>query len=353
MVERHRIHLLRGLVAVVGSLLAGCSGVAALQPGLQATLQHEHQPGCRDGVCEPHCPVRPGVQGFYRTQWRRWPEVQASGPSDDGAATPANAPRSIVPRPDEESSQTGLERLPPTESPAIPLRTAPRPSDTPMPAAPATPTPAAPATPAPATPPRSAPPADDDNLFSSPAAKARAGLVASTAAAARAGASSEQIRFTRRMVEMLLSEHDGGVRARIVEEAATFETSPARAIIQGAANDPDPRVRAAACNAWESRGGSDAVSFLASRATTDADLGVRLRAIRALGELRDQTAVAALIPLLDDPDPAVQTRVCLALGRVTGLALGDDPQRWRQWAVQPGSAEQPRWSIANPFRGLW
>jgi HEAT repeat protein len=80
---------------------------------------------------------------------------------------------------------------------------------------------------------------------------------------------------------------------------------------------------------------------LTERAATDPDLGVRLRAIRGLGELRDPRATAALVRMLDDRDPAVQHRACLALGRSTGLALGDDPQRWRQWAAQ-ASAAPPR-----------
>lgn len=150
---------------------------------------------------------------------------------------------------------------------------------------------------------------------------------------------------------MLLTEHDGGVRSRIIHEAATFDTTAADAIILGAEADPDPRVRVAACDVWERRGGPDAVRFLAARATQDPDLSVRLRAIRGLGELRDKAAVAALVPLLDDPDPAVQSRVCLALGRATGLALGSDPQKWRQWAMQPTA--QQRWSLFNPFRGMF
>jgi|GEM_PF-1770060 len=339
MVRRHRFHLLRGIVAVVGSLLAGCSGVGTLQPGLHATVQHQHQPGCREGACEPHCPVRPGVQGFYRTQWRRWPTPEVADPNSGEAATPASAPRSIVPGADEES----VQNLPTVDEPGIPVRPIPVPAARPSSLPPPTPTPA--------TPPASVPPADDDNLFSSREAEARAALVASTAAATRTSGSSEQIRFTRRMVEMLLTEHDGAVRARIVDEAATFETTAADAIIRGAGADPDPRVRAAACGAWEQRGGPDAVRFLAARATQDQDLSVRLRAIRALGELRDQAAVATLVPLLDDPDPAIQNRVCVALGRATGLALGNDPQRWRQWAVQP--AAQQRWSLFNPFRAMF
>jgi HEAT repeat protein len=67
---------------------------------------------------------------------------------------------------------------------------------------------------------------------------------------------------------------------------------------------------------------------------------VRLRAIRGLGELPGPQSTAALLRLLDDPDPAVAQRVCLALSRATGLALGDDPQRWRQWANQASAPAQ-------------
>ncbi len=264
MVERHRIPLLRGVFAVVSSLLAGCSGVGMLQPGLHATVAARHHDGCRDGMCDPHCPVRPGADGFYETQWRRRSSGQLARPDDGKGATPAGAPRSIVPRAEEESSRLEVRSLPPVDQPAGPPASVP---------APPIPLPAPPQPQPPAEPPRTAPP-EDDNLFS----------------------------------------------------------------LRAAANDPDPWVRTGACRGWEERGGPEAVRFLTERAGTDPDLGVRLRAIRGLGELRDPRATAALMRLLDDPDPAVQHRVCLALGRSTGLALGDDPQRWRQWAAQASAA---------------
>lgn len=264
MVERHRTHLLRGVFAVVSSLLAGCSGVGMLQPGLHATVAERHHAGCRDGMCDPHCPVRPGSDGFYETQWRRRAFDRVAKPDDGKGATPADAPRSIVPRAEEESTRLEVRNLPPVDQPTVPPATVPAP---PMPL----PSPPEP----PAEPPRTAPP-EDDNLFS----------------------------------------------------------------LRADAHDPDPWVRTAACRGWEERGGPEAVRFLAERAVIDPDLGVRLRAIRGLGELRDPEATAALMQLLDDPDPAVQQRVCLALGRSTGLALGDDPQRWRQWAAQSSGAQR-------------
>lgn len=54
------------------------------------------------------------------------------------------------------------------------------------------------------------------------------------------------------------------------------------------------------------------------------------------------------MPLLSDPDPAVQYRVCRALSRSAGLDLGDDPSRWQEWAARPASGQE-RWSFRKAF----
>jgi hypothetical protein len=65
-------------------------------------------------------------------------------------------------------------------------------------------------------------------------------------------------------------------------------------ICSGALEDPDERVRMAACTAWRKRGGSEAVEQLATRYRTDREIDVRLRALRELGELGDKEAVPVL-----------------------------------------------------------
>ena len=53
-----------------------------------------------------------------------------------------------------------------------------------------------------------------------------------------------------------------------------------------------------------------------------------------------------------DGDPAVQYRAVAALKKVSGRDLGDDVNKWRAWAADPGSADEP-WSIAEAFRTLF
>ena len=56
--------------------------------------------------------------------------------------------------------------------------------------------------------------------------------------------------FTRSLTAAVLAEHDPRVRAAIVDVAAGFDAPAAVAICKGALEDPDPRVRVAACAAW-------------------------------------------------------------------------------------------------------
>ena len=176
--------------------------------------------------------------------------------------------------------------------------------------------------------------------------------LATEAARANKGSSTEQADFTRRLSAQLLAEHDPRVRAAMLAVAAEFDTPAAVAICRGALEDPASRVRMAACEAWRKRGGPEAVSLLAARAAADADLDVRLEALRELGALRDEAAVPALARALEDPDPAIQYRAVLALKEVSGRDLGDDVNAWRSWAADP-KAKGNEWTIAEGFRQLF
>lgn len=70
-----------------------------------------HLADCRDGLCAPHCPVRPSEYGFYRTEWRRWPGQRVVPASAAEAAVPVAPPASQVPTAEEESPA-----LPPDEA---------------------------------------------------------------------------------------------------------------------------------------------------------------------------------------------------------------------------------------------
>lgn len=185
-----------------------------------------------------------------------------------------------------------------------------------------------------------------------PTADERTKELAARAQAARRGPRAEQQELTAQLAREMLAEHDPRVRCRILEVAAEFDTPAATSICKGALQDPDDRVRMAACSAWARRGGPEAVPLLAARYQTDAELDVRLRALRELGTLGDPTAVPVLAKALEDRDPAVQYRAVAALKAVSGRDLGDDVNRWREWAADPeGSAAE--WSVAEAFRSLF
>lgn len=185
-----------------------------------------------------------------------------------------------------------------------------------------------------------------------PTADKRMTTLTADAKTAKAGSPETHEAFTRQLVKMMLSEHDPRVRCRILEVAADFETPTAGAICTGALQDPDERVRMAACSAWGRRGGPEAIDLLAARYQNDPELDVRLRAIRALGELHDMAAVPVLAKALEDGDPAVQYRAVAALKQASGRDLGNDVNRWREWAADPeGSGAE--WSMAEAFRRLF
>ncbi|MFM8952418.1 MAG: HEAT repeat domain-containing protein [Planctomycetaceae bacterium] len=279
--------------AIVCGWLAGCSGLKPLH-------QREHALTCRQCAAGAPCPARPGHFGYYKTQWRHWPDAGEVAVSTTGTATPVAPPRSVVPNADEES----------------PLQPTAPPDET-------------------------APPADALG-----AASRRIATISAEATAAAAASPARQAEFTQRLADQLLAEHDPLVRSRIVEAAAAFDTLSAAAICAGAVADPDPRVRAAACDAWATRGGPDAVRLLTARFDGDAELTVRLRALRALGSIRDESAIAVLARALDDPDPAIQMRAMRSLRQLAGRDLGGDPAAWRAWAANPRRTSFP-WSLSR------
>ncbi len=176
--------------------------------------------------------------------------------------------------------------------------------------------------------------------------------LAADAAKAKAGTHAEKAEFTSGQVKSMLEEHDPRVRCVILETVAEFETPSAVAICKGGLEDPDPRVRMAACTVWRTRGGPEAVELLATRYRSDQEIDVRLRALRELGQLGDQQAIPVLAKALEDSDPAVQYRAVAALKKVSGRDLGDDVNKWREWAADPaGSAAEL--SVAEEFRKLF
>ena len=184
-------------------------------------------------------------------------------------------------------------------------------------------------------------------------AKQRIAEIETGAKEAKKSGKEREDAFARELAASILGEHDPQVRGSIVEVAAGLDAPAAEAICEGALQDPDSRVRMAACDAWGTRGGSRGVELLSDRSRKETDVDVRLRAIRTLGELEDKAAIPALAEALEDPDPAVQYRAVASLKSVSGRDLGDDVNAWRTWAASDPATRDASWSMAETFRKIF
>jgi len=206
---------------------------------------------------------------------------------------PAKPPASLVPAIDEESPKRDADPSSDSNQQSAPL-----------------PAPLPPDSQAPAT----------DRSGAAPSSDRRRAAIVAEATAARSASIAQQEEFTRRLAAAVVAEHDPAIRSLIVET-------------------------------WMRRGGEDALQVLSQRYREDEDLGVRLRALRALGALKDKAAIPVVVTALDDPDPAVQTRAVQVLKQLTGRDLGNDPQTWRTWAANPDG--KPWWNIAEALRSMF
>ena len=164
---------------------------------------------------------------------------------------------------------------------------------------------------------------------------------------------AEQEAASTRLAEAIHNESDPLIREHIVRTAGAYPTETASAILRAALRDPDGSVRVAACRAWGSRDGDEAVHLLGETLTNDLNIDVRLAAARALGETRHPDAVAPLGEALRDKDPAVQRRAVESLKSVTGKNLGDQVVVWLAYVRGEPLPEIPSPSLAERFWQLF
>ena len=135
--------------------------------------------------------------------------------------------------------------------------------------------------------------------------------------------------------EQLQRETDPMVRLEILRTLAAFPSDPSRMLIAAALKDPDIDVRVTACEALGALGGADSGRLLGQAVAHDTSVDVRIAATKALGQMNDPQAVPLLAVALEDPDPALQFSGVEAMRLATGKDLGNDVNRWRQFARNP------------------
>jgi HEAT repeat protein len=154
------------------------------------------------------------------------------------------------------------------------------------------------------------------------------------------------------LAEQFRLEKDPMVRVEVVRTLAHVPTPTAGAVISAALQDSDVDVRVTACQEIGKIGGEEASRLLGAALAGDTSVDVRIAATKALGNMRDAQAVPLLVVALEDPDPALQLRGMEAMRLATGKDLGNDVNRWREYALRPDPAVAEE-SLAAKLRRLF
>ena len=162
----------------------------------------------------------------------------------------------------------------------------------------------------------------------------------------------DQERVVMELAQQIRAETDPLVRVAILETVAKYKVPLAGQVMRAGLRDQAKDVRIACCEAWGRRGGPEAVEALGAALSSDTDIDVRLAATRALGEVHEPGAVQALAVALEDrQDPALQFRAVQSLRSIGPRDLGNDVDKWRQYAKNPQAPPPEGPSLAQ--RMLW
>ena len=121
------------------------------------------------------------------------------------------------------------------------------------------------------------------------------------------------------------------LRLHAVKLLGELGSEDAVAGLVSARHDPDSKVRLAAVRAFENLPKSSAVAQLQDVIGSDTDIDVRLAATRALANFKDSNSFTALSMALSDSNPAVQVRAIESLEQITGQNLGTDVAAWQNY----------------------
>lgn len=149
---------------------------------------------------------------------------------------------------------------------------------------------------------------------------------------AREAGPASQEQLAQRLAALYPQEGDPIIRSELVRAASELHSATAATFVRQAAKDSNLDVRLAVCRALEKQSDPESTRVLAEMLGSDVETDVRLAAARALGERNDPTVLASLGAALEDRDPAVQNRVVQSLRQVAPQDLGNDIDRWRQYA---------------------
>lgn len=155
----------------------------------------------------------------------------------------------------------------------------------------------------------------------------------------------EQQAIVRELITKLPNESDPLIRQVVLETAAEFKTPLASKALLVGLSDESPHVREASCRLLAAAPISGAAEALSKLVQGDDSFDVRVAAAKALG--RNGGTRQQLLPVLEDPNPAMQLAGVEAMRSITGQDLGGDVSAYRALARGDAPSTERSTKVAN------
>lgn len=154
---------------------------------------------------------------------------------------------------------------------------------------------------------------------------------------------TEQTEWSERLAEIVENDASPELRIRAIRGLSQIDSAKAITALNVASRDDVEKVRLAACQAWQTKGGDSARDMLLSLASKDESTNVRQAAVDGLAQFQDPQVMQSLGKLLEDKSPAVVYMAAQSLEKMTGEDFGGDVKGWQDYlaARQPASQTNP------------
>jgi HEAT repeat protein len=155
---------------------------------------------------------------------------------------------------------------------------------------------------------------------------------------AKASSPADQQRVAKRFAEIVEKDNRMLVKLHAVKLLGELSPEAAMAAVAVAARDANADVRVAACQVYGQMATADSLMQLAQLLRSDDSEDVQIAAIRAMGQFKSPEAAVALRSALEEERPALQLAAAESLGKITGEKFGKDVPKWLDYVATLGPA---------------
>ncbi|MFI4874007.1 MAG: HEAT repeat domain-containing protein [Blastopirellula sp. JB062] len=152
---------------------------------------------------------------------------------------------------------------------------------------------------------------------------------------------SEKLLTANKLTQQIKEEQDPLLRIEILKALATLQTPAAQEGLRSGLYDSEPRVRVMAVETMVVGKAPNAVEELGDLIVRDRDHDVRIAAAKALREYDTPEARKALLPAVQENDPALRYAAIQSLRKHSDVDYGGDTSKWEAYAMgeDPGPPE--------------